>query len=220
MDKSYIIKIGSDIFSALGMLRDTYKNAEISGCISLKESGGASGGASYEAHNIYILYPFTHKMESNASLPPAVSRSEICRVRADFDANVIFHTHPEQCYLSHIAYIGIPSLSDIAFSIDGCARNGHLINIVVAVEGYYTFIVQPRIAEIVRKNTAERDRIIKHLESIHNSIDKSDAQNRRILIVKDLIDAINKSGVLKMHFFPYAQDLRIYIRTTPSQRRV
>lgn len=187
----------------LHTIRDIYRNTEVSGYLSFTVSDIAKNEC--VCNSIYVQSPFISKINSVEDIP---KRAYIptCRTTSDFNAQIVFHTHPEKCYLDNYAGLGIPSYTDVMTSINGLIKHGQKIQIIISIEGCY--IMHLMNNKIVDNVAQSKDILHTQYRQIQRDVFTTD-DDRRVNTIHSFLKHMNTDFMRTVFIDDYNTDIHI-----------
>lgn len=164
-----------------------FNSTEVAGCIQGNDN----------SQYVEIIHPFSKKIKSKRDIEdiPVQTLEKTCGVDSNFTCPVVFHTHPENCYLEYKVFLGIPSFTDIVGIVIGYQYYTHKVHIIVSLEGSYVC----RVIKPLNNNSTSI------LKNAYNSLNTSNIHSRskqeRLNTINLFISAMNKTGILKVDFY-------------------
>jgi hypothetical protein len=88
-----------------------------------------------------------------------------CSVLGNYNARIVFHTHPALCYIEFLRYIGVPSADDIVSLVVGYKLRNNEVSVVIAIEGAYVLELQKEF-----KSTLDTVKNLDYLFKFNNAL--------------------------------------------------
>lgn len=108
-----------------------------------------------------------------------------------------FHSHPLNAYLLYNVQYGVPSATDYWSVYNMCKRMAAIIHFVASIEGLYTISCLPNSKIFVDWSSRQvKEFIWKHLKI---------RSRNQVTNLKSYIHMVNKLGLFKLGFLPWAQ---------------
>jgi hypothetical protein len=190
------------IYNILDHLLKTYDRAELSGYLAASNS---SGGPS-PIDLVCVAHPF--KQVVHVRDLPRVATEAPRRVRTDCSASfnmradIVFHTHPEHCYIHHRTWLGIPSRADIIQSVYNYKKYGHKVNIIAALEGFYILELRRAARGYIHEHGA--DYFAGVLSDMYDKLNYSNYKfldvEAQLDTIRRLIDLLNQTEIMNATF--------------------
>lgn len=192
--------ISSHILRLLQYIRHTHNNTEVSGYISFVQYRNDDN----ICKSIYTKHPFVSKIDTVHDVPRK-RYSSVCRTDSDFKAQIVFHTHPEKCYLDNYVGLGIPSYTDVMTSISGLLEHGQRIQIVVSIEGCYVMYL---VGDVLPNKSECMNELHTRYMRIHKDIYTVDV-NRREQTIRSFLSNMNTDFYRVLFISGYNDDVQV-----------